>query len=322
MVDQNSKPIFEPQRRRTPIHYWLGTYERSIILKPLERPQESKDIPRTISSSEDVQSSGCRHHVPNSIPPVDSKYPQVLLSFRLSADGFDVQAWLDWVLNAPKDAADLVRIEGIYGSQSTVVILQVPVSIWDMMPESDAIKFIDFITTDNIREQVVQEIDKETHDKALSRPLCLSPKSACHLEPPQQPEVSTKPREWRHSYSVRQKNRYEVENRPYIQEVAERRPDENPLSHFFVGTGIRMEKLRGFWSGVDLQTLRDGGGEAGVQQVACLDQRSKSGGSRRGNRQPCKGPLTATQLYKALTKRVRFNPTERQVVSLSQIHKR
>src|SRR6266699_1414285 len=153
VVDKNSRPVFEPVRRRTPVHYWLSRNDRSIVLAPLREPHEVFELP----SLPEASSSGSSEDSPGldsqqtSVSDVSSRpEPHVLLIIRLEEDKFNVDEWSSWLSSAPKDAKELVKVEGVFGSFSTTVLLRVPVSIWDMFPESHAVTFIDFVTTPNL----------------------------------------------------------------------------------------------------------------------------------------------------------------------------
>jgi hypothetical protein len=74
--------------------------------------------------------------------------PQVLLAIRLDDDKFDFQAWTEWVRNAPPGAKG-IRIDGTYDSFSTLVLLRMPVAVWDFLPENSAYTFVGFVTSGN-----------------------------------------------------------------------------------------------------------------------------------------------------------------------------
>jgi hypothetical protein len=77
-------------------------------------------------------------------------YPQVILSVRLdSSETLNAAPWLDWLKKAPPEAKN-IKVEGWFGSFSTLVLLNVPLGIWHMLPDNPAISFIDYVTTPNL----------------------------------------------------------------------------------------------------------------------------------------------------------------------------
>jgi hypothetical protein len=84
-----------------------------------------------------------------------SKFPQVLLSIRLdehylSSDVSQqrISEWTEWLRNMPGGAKD-IKIQGAYESFSTLLILSMPISVWDALPNNLAYSFIGFITSEN-----------------------------------------------------------------------------------------------------------------------------------------------------------------------------
>lgn len=165
LVDRNMRPIREPLRRRTPIHYFLSEKKRSIVLAPLSKE------PQAISQNRPATDTSLRQSAPRSggspantsaEATINPKYPQVLLCFRLISDKFDVPTWVDWLRDAPSEVKDVITVEGVWGSYSTIVLLRVPISVWDMLPESDGVSFIGFTTTDNESMNVHLSIGEST----------------------------------------------------------------------------------------------------------------------------------------------------------------
>jgi hypothetical protein len=81
------------------------------------------------------------------------KAPHVLISVSLEEDQADlsVDSWRKWLSSVPA-LAKYVTVQGIYKSYSTLLILSLPVMIWDMLPEDDACCFISYVTSNNMME--------------------------------------------------------------------------------------------------------------------------------------------------------------------------
>jgi len=89
----------------------------------------------------------------------DSEFPQVLVSFRITRGDFDYRTWVSWLLGAPVEARELIKVEGFYGSFSSLLLLRMPIKVWDLLPDSPAISFVGFITTTNQGHHIQKEVD-------------------------------------------------------------------------------------------------------------------------------------------------------------------
>jgi len=142
--DANGYHLVEPFRRRTPIYHWLSSNKlhRPIRLAPLR------------------QHGGANNPVtPRHKRPVfDYVAPEVLISVRLTPDALneaDIDAWAKWILSLPDGVSDVtlkgqaVKIEGLYRSYSSLVILRMPVETWTCLSGYRAFGFIGYVTSAN-----------------------------------------------------------------------------------------------------------------------------------------------------------------------------
>jgi hypothetical protein len=152
----------EPQVRRTPIYSTLckTTPPRSIVLGPLRQlhatptldPGEETPDPSSTGSSgqcdsdKNDQSQSRKRKRP---PEDDGKCPQIILAVRLTKGGFDHESWLEWIRNAPSEA-EKIHVEGRYDSFSTLLLLRMPVSVWNLLPENPAYSFVGFVISENM----------------------------------------------------------------------------------------------------------------------------------------------------------------------------
>ncbi|PTB36457.1 hypothetical protein M441DRAFT_177369 [Trichoderma asperellum CBS 433.97] len=82
--------------------------------------------------------------------------PHVMISLALEDDQrLDINAWEQW-LNAFPAMAKYVKIQGVFKSHSTLVLVSMPVMVWDLLPEDPATSFIAFIRSNNIATQKPQ----------------------------------------------------------------------------------------------------------------------------------------------------------------------
>ncbi|KAJ2906221.1 Rhodanese-like protein [Zalerion maritima] len=76
--------------------------------------------------------------------------PHVMLSLALERDQrLDIKAWEQWLSQFPA-LAKYVKVQGVFESHSTLLLLSLPVSIWSMLPEHDACNFVAFIRSNNL----------------------------------------------------------------------------------------------------------------------------------------------------------------------------
>ena len=135
----------------TPIYASLSEKgQPSIVIAPHVSPLAPNAEP---SSSGQDDSDSMQVDTPaTSISSCTQKRVLVSLSVAENAP-LDVGSWLRWLTHyTPKEISDInvcVRIESVYSSQSTLVIVSMPVPFWDLLPDRQAYGFIDFIDSGN-----------------------------------------------------------------------------------------------------------------------------------------------------------------------------
>ena len=163
--DRAGRLEYERQPRRTPIYSIVCETEtrRSITLAPLKSelagPQagaielDGSDVPSAsipagpiTEQLSSVESSTKKRK--RSLEE-DIQYPQVLLAVRLDKHELNIDAWKECLLyQLPPEAKD-IKIEGIFGSFSTLLLLRMPVAVWDLLSENPAYSFVGFVTSEN-----------------------------------------------------------------------------------------------------------------------------------------------------------------------------
>ena len=144
-ADANGRVKFETPRRRTPIYNFLSVNKdpRPIFLAPILR--HGDDEKRKEVTAPDPAPSETADPPPKVTAP---KVPHVLISVRLGTPSFSVNAFANWILQAPEVAKD-VKIDGAYGSFSTLLIVKLPSNTWDLVPKDPAMSLIGYVTSDN-----------------------------------------------------------------------------------------------------------------------------------------------------------------------------
>lgn len=168
------RPRFSPsarhrELRRTPIYIVISdeTRPRSIEIeaqqKPSITPVSSPSLDSTLSSSsslsEDViqttaTNSGSSNSSANDVwPDKEFKCPKVLISVALEEEQWlSAQQWADWMRSIP-GLVKYANVEGVYKSDSTLMLLTIPVAIWDLVPPNPAINFIGFTRSQDLMKQ-------------------------------------------------------------------------------------------------------------------------------------------------------------------------
>ncbi|KAK0632645.1 hypothetical protein B0T14DRAFT_39686 [Immersiella caudata] len=151
VLDADQLPVFEVSRRRTPIHYFLSSVKKETILLSPMRPQNAMPPhPTPYPQSATTHTSGFGEE--EGVVRIDGaqQKPQVIVSVRLeSTQTLHISEWAEWLRRAPASAAEL-KVEGWYGSFSTLLLLNMPLRVWHVLPGHLAVSFIGYVTTGNL----------------------------------------------------------------------------------------------------------------------------------------------------------------------------
>ena len=83
-------------------------------------------------------------------PDQDFKCPKVLISVALEEDQWlEAEAWADWLEKVPAKVK-YANVEGIYKSDSTIILLSIAVAVWDLISSDPAVKFLGFVRSHNL----------------------------------------------------------------------------------------------------------------------------------------------------------------------------
>jgi hypothetical protein len=171
--DEVGRLKYEIQPRRTPIYGILceTNPRRSIALGPLtksapflngfERSSSSTSFASSFSEakiSATPSEAGLNSKKRKRCIGEEPECPQILLAIRLDKHELDVSAWKECLLRQLPSEAKGIKIEGIYGSFSTLLLLRVPVIVWNLLPQNPAYTFVGFITSQNMAVTESQSI--------------------------------------------------------------------------------------------------------------------------------------------------------------------
>jgi hypothetical protein len=89
--------------------------------------------------------------------------PHMLIAITLDEDQPlpHIEACRNWICSFP-GLAKYVKVEGVFTSYSTVLILSIPIVIWNMLPENPACQPISYVTSRNL---ILDSADEARNDK-------------------------------------------------------------------------------------------------------------------------------------------------------------
>ena len=155
------------ERRRTPIYIRVGdrSNQRCIELAPLAQLPEL--VPNQEASSTTQFSTTYPESVQSSLeelfPDLDFVSPKVLVSIALREGETLLQTpdATNWLEHFPA-VAKCVHVEGVYRSDdsSTVLLLMLPVAVWDLLPGDPAISFVAFVRSRNLKHNSPLKADE------------------------------------------------------------------------------------------------------------------------------------------------------------------
>jgi hypothetical protein len=86
------------------------------------------------------------------LPDKTFVHPHVIMSVALEEDQLlDLDRFQNWMRTFPA-LAKYAKIEGVYHSHSTLVLVSVPVIVWNMLPENPAYNFVGYARSTNLME--------------------------------------------------------------------------------------------------------------------------------------------------------------------------
>jgi hypothetical protein len=149
------------ESRKTPIYILTSNDPKSQSIELSVRPSPevlgsagtSKRKPRksttpnasTLSRRDIFDLSQLNRNLPSGKLTV----PHVLLSVALEEDqSLDLDSWARWISDNPA-LAKYVLVEGVFRSHSTMVLLSLPVPLWDVLQDDLAISFIAYVESRN-----------------------------------------------------------------------------------------------------------------------------------------------------------------------------
>ncbi len=148
------------EARSTPVHFMMTANHRAPSIElgrivPNDRRPPSP--PQDSAEPEDPPVLG-RGPIDGAVSGPNEDEPHVMISLALEDDQrLDLGAWEQWLASFPA-LAKYVKVQGVFKSHSTLLLLSIPVMVWDLLPEDHACSFVAFIRSNNlIRESPLAE---------------------------------------------------------------------------------------------------------------------------------------------------------------------
>lgn len=168
--------VFEA--RSTPVHFMMTSNHKApsiemcrVVPAEARPPSPPQDAAPGSEATEEV-TRGRGPGAPASGEPNEDT-PHVMISLALEDNQeLDLNAWEQWLASFPA-LARYVKVQGVFKSHSTLLLLSMPVMVWDLLPEDHATSFVAFIRSNNLLAQKGQK--DETQAGASVR--------ASHAEP-------------------------------------------------------------------------------------------------------------------------------------------
>ncbi len=149
-----------PERHATPVYISLGQdfRQKSIPLRSFRIPNNSGGNATSSSGSiGDPKAASTDGSQPNRTALAikrllgDNNAPKVLLAINLQGEH-----WLNfenlfgnWLKDMPLPA-DSINIEAVFHGLSTMILLSMPIAVWDLLPEHPSCSFVNFVQSPNL----------------------------------------------------------------------------------------------------------------------------------------------------------------------------
>jgi len=169
------------EARSTPVHFMMTSNHKapSIEIARIFVPeQHSRSTSRPVSPVRTLESSSDEAVLTPETGSPDSgsvvsepseDVPHVMISLALEGDQrLDLSAWEHWLQSFPA-LAKYVKVQGVFKSHSTLLLLSMPVMIWDLLPDDHATSFVAFIRSNNLAMEKPQPKPTRTEVRVTQR---------------------------------------------------------------------------------------------------------------------------------------------------------
>ncbi|KAI0512639.1 hypothetical protein F5B22DRAFT_300049 [Xylaria bambusicola] len=140
------------EARTTPVHFMMTANHRapSIELCRINNDTVPPPLPSGPASGRSSFAGGraSPEEIIGSVP--NETVPHVMVSLALEDDQtLNIEDWERWLASFPA-LAKYVQVQGVFKSHSTLLLLSLPIMVWDMLPDNPACNFVAFIRSNNL----------------------------------------------------------------------------------------------------------------------------------------------------------------------------
>ncbi|KAK5627679.1 hypothetical protein RRF57_003394 [Xylaria bambusicola] len=143
------------EERTTPVHFMMTANHRAPSIELCRINNDTVPPPLPFGSTSGRSSFAEGRASPEEIigSEPNETVPHVMVSLALEDDQtLNIEDWERWLANFPA-LAKYVQVQGVFKSHSTLLLLSLPVMVWDMLPDNPACNFIAFIRSNNLVAQ-------------------------------------------------------------------------------------------------------------------------------------------------------------------------
>ncbi len=141
------------EARSTPVHFMMTANHRAPSIE-MSRVLSNGTLPPSPPQElafEDGPAEGRSAGPPEMFESEPSEdVPHVMISLALEDDQrLNINDWEHWLQSIPA-IARYVKVQGVFKSHSTLLLLSMPVMVWDLLPENRACNFVAFVRSNNL----------------------------------------------------------------------------------------------------------------------------------------------------------------------------
>ncbi|KAI1335103.1 hypothetical protein F5Y15DRAFT_256349 [Xylariaceae sp. FL0016] len=181
------------EARSTPVYFMMTANHKAPSIEfsrvsPAGTRPPSPSLDAYASESPAGRSAGLQD-ITGSEPNED--VPHVMISLALEDNqSLNINEWEHWLSTIPS-LAKYVKVQGVFKSHSTLLLLSLPVMVWDLLPENHACNFIAFIRSNNLmtQHQVTPPVVEEQVPTAYMTDLPAAFNLSESLQPDLQNEI-------------------------------------------------------------------------------------------------------------------------------------
>jgi len=175
-VLKQSRPRYNREISKTPVYIVTTSNPKTCSIEISRRTQpdegptssglassrEREDSPTTCSNISVESDLFDLSALIDTLPDKTFLLPHVIISVALETDqALDMKSFEAWVKQFPA-LATYAKIQGVYKGYSTLVLLALPIVIWNLLPEDPACNFVGYVRTDNLLDRDLQRHNKST----------------------------------------------------------------------------------------------------------------------------------------------------------------